>query len=115
MKKAQQLKGKKEFDKVFSNGRTWANSLIVLKARPNGLDANRYSIVAGKGLGRAVTRNKVKRRLRAVVGDITASVGWDVILVARKGASGIDYHTIESAVRELFARARLLGEDESTE
>jgi len=113
MKKAARLKGKKEFDKVFSDGRAWANSFVVLRAVPNGMGVNRYSVVAGWRVGKAVVRNKVKRRLKASVPNIVGE-GWDVVLIARKPATEADYHTLESATRELFARARLLGEDEST-
>jgi len=74
---------------------------------------NRYGIVAGRRLGTAVVRNRVKRQLRAMVSNIAAREGWDVVLVARKTATETDYHTLESATRELFTRARLLGEDES--
>jgi ribonuclease P protein component len=115
MNKATRLKGKKEFDTVFSEGRALANSFVVLRAIPNSIGVNRYGIVAGRRLGNAVVRNRVKRQLRAMVTNIAAKGGWDVVLVARKPATGTDYHTMEIATRELFARARLLGEDESTD
>jgi len=113
MIKAARLKGKKEFDAVFSEGRAWANNFVVLRAVPNSIGMNRYGIVAGRRLGTAVVRNRVKRQLRAMVSNIAAREGWDVVLVARKTATETDYHTLESATRELFTRARLLGEDES--
>ncbi|MFA5375253.1 MAG: ribonuclease P protein component [Dehalococcoidia bacterium] len=115
MKKATRLKGKREFDTVFSEGRAWANNFVVLKALPNDAGVNRYGIVAGRRLGNAVVRNGVKRRLRDMVSKIAAREGWDVVLVARKAAAETDYHTLESATRDLFARARLLGEDERAE
>jgi ribonuclease P protein component len=115
MKKAARLKGKKEFDAVFSEGRALANSFVVLRAVPNSIGVNRYGIVAGRRLGNAVVRNRVKRRFRVMVSNITAREGWDVVLVARKAATETDYHTLESATLDLFARARLLGEDKSTE
>lgn len=115
MKKATRLKGKKEFDTVFSEGKALANSFVVLRAVPNNIGVNRYGIVAGRRLGKAVVRNRVKRQLRVVVANIAVRGGWDVVLVARKTATETDYHTLESATRELFARARLLGEGESTE
>lgn len=115
MKKAARLKGKKEFDTVFSEGRAWANNFVMLRAVPNSAGVNRCGIVAGRRLGNAVVRNKVKRRLRAMVSNIAVREGWDVVLVARKAAVGADYHTLERAAQDLFARARLLGEDERAE
>lgn len=115
MKKAARLKGKKEFDAVFSEGRSWANNFVVLRAVPNGAGMNRYGIVAGRRLGGAVVRNKAKRRLRAVVSKIAVREGWDIVLVARNAAADTDYHTLEEATRDLFARARLLSEDKRAE
>ncbi|MFA5366851.1 MAG: ribonuclease P protein component [Dehalococcoidia bacterium] len=115
MKKAARLKGKKEFDTVFTEGRSWANNFVVIRAVPNSSGVNRYGIVAGRRLGGAVVRNKAKRRLRAAVSEIAIREGWDIVLVARKAAVETDYHTLEKAVRDLFARARLLGEDERAE
>ncbi|MFA5056446.1 MAG: ribonuclease P protein component [Dehalococcoidia bacterium] len=115
MKKAARLKGKKEFDTVFTEGRSWANNFVVLRAVPNSAGVNRYGIVAGRRLGSAVVRNKAKRRLRAMVSSIAVREGWDIVLVARKAAVETDYHTLEKAARDLFARARLLGEDERAE
>ena len=115
MKKAARLKGKKEFDTVFTEGRSWANNFVVLRAVPNGAGVNRYGIVAGRRLGGAVVRNKAKRRLRAAVSKIAVGEGWDIVLVARKAAADTDYHTLEKATKDLFARARLLGEDKRAE
>lgn len=115
MKKAARLKGKKEFDTVFSEGRAWASNFVVLRAIPNDAGESRCGIVAGKRLGNAVVRNKVKRRLRAIAGGVPIRGGWDVVLVARKAATETDYRTLEEATRDLFARARLLGEDERAE
>ena len=115
MKKAARLKGKKEFETVFSEGRAWASNFVVLRAVPNNIGVNRYGIVVGRRLGKAVVRNRVKRRLRAIVGEVDVVRGWDVVLVARRAATETDYHTLERAAQELFARARLLGEDERAE
>jgi ribonuclease P protein component len=50
-----------------------------------------------------------------MVSSIAVREGWDVVLVARKAAVETDYHTLERAAQDLFARARLLGEDERAE
>ena len=115
MKKTARLAGKKEFESVFTEGRAWANSFVALRALPNGLGVNRYSVVAGKRLGKAVVRNRIKRRLREVVRQISVREGWDMVLMARQASVNADYGTLEKATRELLTRARLLGEGESTE
>ena len=41
----------------------FANSMLVLYARPNRLGVNRVGITTGKKLGHAVVRNRARRRL----------------------------------------------------
>ena len=85
------------------------NNLVVLRASPNSLGVNRYGFAAGKRLGSAVLRNRIKRRLREAVRQIQIKDGWDMVFIARKDAAQADYHTLKQATQELLARARLLG------
>lgn len=69
----------------------------------------RIGFSVSKRVGDAVTRNRVKRRLREAVRRTLADLppGWDIVLVARSAAATADYTTLDATVRELLARARL--------
>lgn len=69
----------------------------------------RVGFSVSKRVGNAVTRNRVRRRLREAVRHVLTDLppGWDMILVARSAAAATDYATLNAAVRELLARARL--------
>ena len=111
MGKEERLTGKKRFGAVYSQGRTWSNYLVVMKALPNGLEGSRYGFAAGKRLGKAAARNRVKRRFRESVRGKPVKAGWDLIFVARHGAPTADYHQIKAAIGDLLARAGLLREE----
>ena len=115
MKKTARLAGKKDFKTVFTDGRAWANNFVVIKTLPNDVGASRFGFVAGKRLGNAVVRNRVKRRLREATRGMVVKEGWDVIVMARQPSVEADYHTIKKATQDLFVRARLLGEGGNTE
>ena len=105
MRMEERLKGRRDFQAVYHKGRTWSNSLLVMKAMPNGLDLNRYGFSAGRRLGGAVVRNRVKRLVRERVRLTPIEPGWDIVFIARGTA---DYHPFKGAIEDLLSRARLL-------
>ena len=73
---------------VFAARRASASDVAVVHARPRD-DAGppRYTVVAGKAVGNAVQRNRVKRRLRGVLQTLPLAAGTDYVVVGRaKGA-----------------------------
>ena len=108
MRREQRLRKSKDFALVRRQGRSWPGRLLVLAARPNGLDLARFGFSVSKRVGNAVTRNRVKRRLREAARLSDVSPGWDVLLIARAGAGGADYHELERSMTNLFKRAKLL-------
>jgi ribonuclease P protein component len=98
-----------QFSVVYKGGKTWAGKEIVLKALPNALDVSRFGFVVSRHLGKAVVRNRVKRRLREIARQTQVSPGWDIILIARVPAAGADYKGLEKSVSGLFSRAGIIN------
>jgi ribonuclease P protein component len=109
MTKTERLAGRRDFGAVCTEGKSWANNLVALRALPNSLGSNRYGFAVGKRLGGAVVRNRVKRRLREAVRHAQIRGDWDMVFIARQSAIEADYHTLRKATEELMARAQLLG------
>ncbi len=109
------LKGRSAFAAVFQQSRIWGNDLLVLRALPNHLKCNRYGFIVSKRVGKAVVRNKVRRRLREGVRTLPVRHGWDIVISARSPAAQADYHTLTNALASLLARARLLAAQGSEE
>ena len=93
---------------VYGEGRSWANSLLVVKALPNGLALSRYGFSISRRVGKAVTRNRVKRLLREISRASPTEMGWDVVVIARPATAAIDYDSLSKAARDLLLRAGLL-------
>jgi ribonuclease P protein component len=75
-----------------AQARRHATPGFTLQARERRDDtpAIRVGFTCSKKLGNAVTRNRAKRRLRAVVRQVLASAGlpgWDYVVVGRPGAT----------------------------
>jgi ribonuclease P protein component len=108
------LKKNSQFSLVYDKGKSLAGKEVVLKALSNGSSLSRFGFVVSGRLGKAVVRNRIKRRLREITGKIKVKSGWDIILIARAPAVMTDYKDLEKSVRKLLLKAELItGEDES--
>jgi ribonuclease P protein component len=102
------LQRKTDFDAVFKQGRAWHNELLVLRSLANTLEHNRFGFVTSKRLGNAVTRNRVRRRLREAIRVLPLTPGRDVVVSAKAAAARADFHELTRAVADLLTRAKLL-------
>lgn len=93
---------------VYSNGRSWVSSLVVMKALPNGLTLSRYGFSVSQRIGKAVTRNRVKRLFRQILRLKSLEPGWDIVFIARPLAANANYAGLEKAIDDLLSRAQLL-------
>ena len=114
MRREQRLRKSRDFALVRREGRSWPGRLLVLATRPNGLDLARFGFSVSKRVGNAVTRNRVKRRLREAARLSDVSPGWDILLIARAGAGDAGYHELERSMTNLFRRAKLLRPRQET-
>ncbi len=101
-----------DFKRVRRIGKTYAHPLVVLLSAQNELSQIRIGVVAGRAFGKAVERNRAKRRLRACLsGQIPhLTLGWDLVFLARKPMDQAGFDEICTAVRVVLKRAGLWNE-----
>ena len=108
MRREEHLTKSEQYALVYNEGSSWANSLIVMKALPNRLTLTRYGLSVSKRVGKAVTRNRVKRLLREILRLTPLKPGWDIIFIVRSGAASANYATLNKSVDALLFQAKLL-------
>jgi ribonuclease P protein component len=107
----QHLTRQADFEAVYRRGRSWVGTDLVVRVLPNGLDISRSGFAVGRRVGKAVVRNRVKRRLREIVRKMPLRPGWDIVITARGTAAEADFAGLAGTARTLLSRAGLLGEE----
>ncbi len=102
-----------EFQRVRQQGRSYAHPLLVLYALRSGAGPARAGISVGKRVGKAVTRNRVKRLVREALRLRQARLlpGWELLFIGRAGAAGASSREIGETVEQGLRRAGVLRRD----
>ena len=111
MKFSSSLKLNHIFKRLYhTNG--FGNGYLVLYARKNRTGINRVGITVSKKLGKAVVRNRVRRRLREVyrLNEERFAPGWDIVVVARSRAVEAPFDKLTKSYLSLAKKAGILRE-----
>jgi ribonuclease P protein component len=92
------LKNSYEFRRLYAKGKSASTSLIVLYARRNRRAFNQLGITVSTKLGNAVTRNRIRRRLKEIyrLNEGRLRFGFDLIIVAKMKSRFAEYSDLES-------------------
>jgi len=108
MRYSKSLKLNHVFRKLYNRGNSSVTKHLVLYTRPNRLGENRIGVTVSKKMGKAVVRNRVRRRLREIyrINEEQFLPGYDIVVVARNRAVDADFQDLQTAY---LCAARKLG------
>ena len=103
MQFSQSLKQNSQFRRLYRQGKTAADRNLALYCRKNRLGVNRLGYTVSGKLGKAVVRNRVRRRLRECyrLNESAFCPGWDIVVVARHRAVDASFHELEASLLSL--------------
>ena len=112
MERTSSLKKNYEFRRLYYNGKNAAGSRLVLYVRPNRTETNRLGITVGTKLGKAVVRNRVRRRIREIyrLNEARLARGRDLVVVARSRSVDAKFREMEEEFLRLAGKLGLLVE-----
>ena len=106
------LKKNYEFRRLYNKGKTAVTPYLVVYCLRNNRGTRRVGYTVSTKLGKAVTRNRIRRRLREIyrLNSDRLVFGVDMIIVARSKCVDADYHKMEKAFLRACAELKLLKE-----
>lgn len=106
----ERMRRPQDFARCYQSGRLRKNRLAVLHVADSPDGVTRVGFAVSKKLGKAVVRNRVKRRLREVVRAHAADLrpGLHLVVSARVAARDAGFSELKAAVGQLLAGAGAL-------
>ncbi|MHB1629028.1 MAG: ribonuclease P protein component [Bacilli bacterium] len=110
--KGHRLQRNGDFRFIFAKGNSVANRLYVLYViRKDRSRPSRVGFSVSKKIGNAVVRNRVKRLMREIVRKRLwlFAGGYDLVIIARKGAAEAGYMESETQLAKLLMKAKVMA------
>jgi len=107
------LKNRFDYDRVFNNGRSCANRLLIMYVAPNGTEFDRYGFVISKKVGNSVVRHRAKRLMKESVrlSRREWKKGYDFVFIARPGIREKKQTDVDEAIRHLLTISKITGKE----
>jgi len=95
----ERIRTKKEFLFLYKKGNRYRGRYFTLIYLTNDLSYSRMAVVASKKVGRAVVRNKIKRRLRALYrkNKHLLQKNLDLLIIAKREGYEAPWQILEEA------------------
>jgi ribonuclease P protein component len=102
--KKERLLNRKDFVNLNRSGKRYRTAHFTVIFKQNGLGITRLGIIVSKKTGNAVKRNRVKRLIREFfrLSKDYLPQGYDLIIVANKGAYGLNFWNLKEELGEII-------------
>ncbi len=106
MKKKDIVKDNRYFNQIIKEGKSLKNEHYIIYIMKSNLENPKFGFAVGKKIGNAVTRNKVKRRIKNIVtANIQSFTAYnDYIIIAKKSCKDEKYDKLLTSMEKLLEK-----------
>ena len=110
MEKKFRIRKNMEFKNIYKVGKNYWNRNLILYVKKNGLNETRVGYTITKKIGNAVTRNKIRRRMKEIYRLHFHNIkeGYDLVFIAKRGVKDIPYKELEGSMIHILNISKLL-------
>lgn len=103
------IRSRVDYQKVQRSGQKAGGRYLILLSMDNDLPTSRFGITVSRKTGNAVTRNRIKRRIRELqrTNRNNTAQGKDIVVIATRDASRATFKGMEAEYKDLLRKAGL--------
>ncbi|MBW3588071.1 MAG: ribonuclease P protein component [Actinobacteria bacterium] len=106
----ERLRRRSDFARVFERGTYLSSDQLALRYLRRSDDGpSRFGFVIPRRVGGAVVRNRLRRRLKAILEGVNHSAGYDFVWIVRDGETR-EPASLPGEARALLEKSGTLGE-----
>lgn len=112
MNQTESIKENFEFKRVYRRGKSSADANLAVYFFKNYKGYNRLGITVSNKIGKAVIRNKIKRRIKYSYHNNVTNIktSYDIVVVSRTRSAYADFNGIEKSLLRNLKKLDLIGE-----
>jgi len=97
------ISNNRQFQRLYRSGKHAVDGFFAIYCHRNRVGGNRLGLTVSTKIGKAVVRNRVRRRMKEIyrLQETQLGRGWDVVIVARVRARYATYVQLEQSFRKL--------------
>lgn len=105
------LKNNYEFRRLYAKGTSVFSPYAAVYCRKNRTASNKLGITVSTKIGKAVQRNRIRRRFREIyrLNEEKFNSGYDIVIVARTKSRDARFIELESDILRLFGKLGICG------
>lgn len=111
MKKINIIKSNEEYNRIIKNIRPYKTNAFLIFIEKKEQEKYKFGFSVSKKIGKAVTRNKIKRQLKNILDQNIYENNFNCIIMVRKGIFDLSFVEIEKSLNNILTKFNLIKEN----
>ena len=111
MKKINIIKESRDFDRIIKNNKPYKYKDYIIFIEKGSSDIHKFGISVGKKVGNAVNRNKIKRRIKAIIDKKHYQNSFNCIIIVGRSINERSFSEMEENLIEAFKKLKIIKEN----